>query len=101
MFANVRFTAWCPFCGLKHSDWQTQDPDELDLQTVEPTEVNNYYTNCHEPMPVDEVPVGYSGPISNAYKAQDKRYVNVGCGAWLEITDGVLTVTPKKHNEHV
>lgn len=47
MFAYVRYEANCFECGEKIAhNWQTKDPDELYLQTVEPREVRNFYALC-------------------------------------------------------
>lgn len=46
MFDNVDYEAPCIKCGAILDDWQTKD-GPLMLTTVQPDEVDNFYTDCH------------------------------------------------------
>ena len=46
MFDDVNFKMNCPNCGQEVDDFQSKDR-ECTLSTLEPDEVNNFYTHCH------------------------------------------------------
>ena len=45
MFDYVNFECECPICGEKVIGFQTKDGPLL-LETLEPLDVNNFYSNC-------------------------------------------------------
>ena len=45
MFDNVNYEAPCPKCGKVLKDWQSKD-GPCNLGTVEPYEVDSFYTIC-------------------------------------------------------
>jgi hypothetical protein len=46
MFNWVRFTAPCKKCGATLDGFQSKDSEELDLRTVEPETVEEFYDYC-------------------------------------------------------
>ena len=73
MFNYVDYEMICPVCYNKISEFQTKD-GELELKTVKPHEVTNFYTTC---------------PV---------------CGCWIEFTAKgpatfVMVVTGKKKDK--
>lgn len=46
MFDSVRYEAPCPYCGALLSAFQSKDGPCI-LSTLDPDEVNGFYTSCH------------------------------------------------------
>lgn len=47
MYDVVNYECDCPVCGAKAFDFQSKDKDCL-LNSVEPTDLDNFYTHCFE-----------------------------------------------------
>ena len=47
MFDYIRYDADCKECGAPLGDFQSKDHDCL-LNKLEPSQVDNFYTNCKE-----------------------------------------------------
>lgn len=93
MYDYVDFKEACPLCGIMLAEWQTQDMDDPNFRRVPTSEISNWYTDClavvyeHE---LDNPPAD-----ANWLNYSEGRFMQVGCGAWLEYLNGELTVTPK------
>jgi len=80
LFDYIRYEIPCPACGVKVSDFQSKDGPCL-LETLEPHDVEHFYTSCKSCGQWIDVNVAVADPGGNCphcgEKMPDKVHITV------------------------